>query len=131
MQNYGGSDWKFDADLLVSRWNVFKKTVDCNTAEVIQIAKLCFSARRNMDKREEQTFLSFLTEKKVDGKMLLEYDEDKFAKDIVAFSSNEEFEDLSREILQELKEVNDYVRREIKESLEWKKVSVFSHRVLY
>ena len=129
---------QIDVDPLVNQWNIFKKTRDCNTAEIMQIAKLLISTFEEQEDEEDEqfcqefyeTFLSFLAEKKVDGEMLSAYDGNQFAAEIVAFSNNDEFERLSLWILEEMKDVNDNVYSVIKESLELKKVSALLHLLL-
>ena len=128
---------------LVSQWKVFKNTADCNNAEMVQIVKLLFSAfAEDADEEEKQlfkelseTFSSFLAEKNVDGKLLLEYDEKQFADDIVAFSNNDKVGRVSRGMLEMLKTwPEDFIapiKQSLGSSLEWKKVGSFLHHLLY
>ena len=129
-QNNDGSQEDTDAtdplQRLVSQWKVFKKTADCGNAEIVQIVKLIFSMNGAVPeefKEFPEIFLSFLTDKKVDGKLLLEYEANQFANDIAAFSNNDKFGEMSRGMLIMFKLLTYHVSAQIKESLEWKKVS--------
>ena len=139
LQNVAGSEGDSDVKSVVTEWSGVRELADCNNHQILQIAK------RVIDKYVEEyeaddddyevlkmkdhsdTFLSFLAEKQIDGEMLKGYKREQFGHDVEAFSSNENLDNLSRDLLWELQEYDD-VSALVKESMEWKKVSVFTTR---
>ena len=125
-QNVGTvADGNTDANSVENQWNNVRKIADWSNDQIIQIAKRVIAESDDDKKLKEysETFLSFLTEKKVDGEMFMKYkDENQFGDDIVAFSNNNrKLRNPSRYLFRALKQFN--VSTPLKESMELKKVS--------
>ena len=158
VQSADGSVGNTDAKPNASQMDDIRKIEDCSSEHILEIAKRVIAETDDDEEMKEcsEILLSFLADKKVNGAMLMEYDDEQFFEDIVAFSrdcdsnnddssdvdsdddssdvdsDDDEFEDLefaSEELLKELK--NFDVLKMVKESMEWKKVSVLMDPVYY
>ena len=65
-------------------WNEVEQIADCSAAQILQIAKRVIPETGKLNDHSD-SFLSFLAEKKVDGKMLMKYQRKQFGKDVMEF----------------------------------------------
>ena len=148
-QSADGSVGNTDAKQNAIQMDSIRKIEDCSSEHILEIAYRVIAASDNdgILKECSEMFLFFLAENKMNGAMLMEYDDEQFLEDVVAFSRDcdsintdssygdsgdedtGELEDALYTLLYELKNFN--VSTIVKESMEWKKVSVLMDPVLY